>query len=301
MRVAVTGATGFLGRPLIQALQARGDQILALSRSRAAIPGAQAGYFEAGQPLEPGALDGVDAVVHLAGEPVAKRWTATYKDRLIRSRVEGTRTIAQALRGTHVRVLISASATGYYGPHGAEELDESSPSGADFLSGLCRAWEEAAQPARDAGVRVVHPRIGIVLHPEGGALAKMLTPFRMGVGGRLGSGEQYMSWIHRADLLSLFLFALDHDALRGPINGTAPQPVTNAEFTRALGRALHRPAVMAAPGFAIKLAMGEASDILLTGQRVLPKKGLAAGFSFAHPSLDGALADLLGIPKPSTG
>jgi len=301
MRVAVTGATGFLGRPLIQALLARGDQILALSRSRAAIPGVQAGYFEAGQPLEPGALDGVDAVVHLAGEPVAKRWTATYKDRLIRSRVEGTRTIAEALRGTRVRVLISASATGYYGPHGAEELDESSSSGSDFLSGLCRAWEEAAQPARDAGVRVVHPRIGIVLHPEGGALGKMLTPFRMGVGGRLGSGEQYMSWIHRADLLSLFLFALDHDALRGPINGTAPQPVTNAEFTRALGRALHRPAVMAAPGFAIKLAMGEASDILLTGQRVLPKKGLAAGFSFAHPSLDGALADLLGISKPSTG
>ncbi|HEX4622724.1 MAG TPA: TIGR01777 family oxidoreductase, partial [Myxococcaceae bacterium] len=224
-----------------------------------------------------------------------------YKDRLVHSRTEGTRTLAQALRGTRVRVLISASATGYYGPHGAEELDESASSGSDFLSGLCRAWEEAAQPAREAGVRVVHPRIGIVLHPEGGALGKMLTPFRMGVGGRLGSGEQYMSWIHRADLLSLFLFALDHDALSGPINATAPQPVTNAEFTRALAHALHRPAVMAAPGFAIKLAMGEASDILLTGQRVLPKRPLAAGFSFAHPSLDGALADLLGISKPSTG
>jgi uncharacterized protein (TIGR01777 family) len=301
MRVAVTGSTGFLGRPLIEALLRRGHQVKALSRARAAVPGTEAGFFDAGKPLEPGTLDGVDAVIHLAGEPIAKRWSAAYKEKLVRSRADGTKVISEALRGTGVKVLISASATGYYGPHGTEELDESSPPGSDFLSSLCRTWEEAAQPARDAGVRVVHPRIGIVLHPGGGALGKMLTPFRMGLGGRLGSGEQYMSWIHRADLISLFLFALDHPALSGPVNGTAPQPVTNAEFTRALAHALHRPAVLPAPGFALKWAMGEVSDVLLTGQRVLPRKALAEGFSFAHPSLEGAFADLLGISKPASG
>jgi uncharacterized protein (TIGR01777 family) len=301
MLIAVTGATGFLGRPLVDALLGRGHRVKALSRSGAAISGAEAGFFEAGKPLTQGTLDGVDAVIHLAGEPIAQRWSAAYKERLVRSRTDGTRTVSEAVRGTQVKVLISASATGFYGSHGSEELDESTPSGSDFLAGLCRAWEEAAQPARDAGVRVVHPRIGVVLHPEGGALGKMLMPFRMGVGGRLGSGEQYMSWIHRADLISLILFALDHDALNGPVNGTAPQPVTNSEFTRALAKALHRPAVLPAPGFALKLAMGEVADVLLTGQKVLPRKALAAGFSFAHPSLEGALTDLLGISGPASG
>jgi uncharacterized protein (TIGR01777 family) len=289
MRIAVTGGTGFLGKPLVAALRSRGHDVRVLSRG-----GTGRDFFEAGKPLPAGALDGAEAVVNLAGEPIARRWTAAAKKQLVDSRVEGTRAVVEAARGTGVRVLISASATGYYGPRGDEPLDESASPGHDFLAGLCQAWEAAAEPARAAGLRVVHPRIGVVLHPEGGALAKMLPLFRLGVAGRLGSGRQAFSWIHRDDMVSLLVFCLETSAVSGPVNGTAPNPVTNAELTHALARAVHRPAVLPAPGFALKLALGEMSEMLLTGQRVLPQKALQAGFKFAFPMLDPALGQMLG-------
>jgi uncharacterized protein len=297
VKIAVTGGTGFIGRPLVEALLARGHGVRVLSRSGSAAvspSGATAGFFDAGKPVEAGALNGVEALIHLAGETISSRWTRAYKETLTRSRVDGTRALAAALAGTGVRTWISASAIGYYGPRDSEPLDESATPGTDFLAQLCASWEAAADPARASGVRVVHPRIGVVLHPDGGALRKMLPPFRMGVGGRMGTGQQWMSWIHRADLISLLVSLVEHDAMSGPVNATAPNPVTNGDFTQALAGALHRPAVLPAPSFALKLALGEMSSLLLTGQRVLPEKALAAGFVFTHPSLPDALAHLLG-------
>ncbi len=300
MRIAITGGTGFIGRPLVERLMREGHEVLALGRHPAkgiSKPGSRVAedFFDALQPPRKGLLSGWDAAVHLAGESIAERWTPDHKERLMQSRVRGTRAIAEAVvEAKTVRTMVCASAIGYYGPHGAEELTEESLPGKDFLAQVCTAWEAAASPARDAGLRTVHVRTGIVLHPEGGALKKMLAPFKLGTGGRLGSGEQYMSWIHRDDLVSLFLHALATEAIRGPMNATAPNPVTNQEFTRALGRALHRPAILPAPAFALKLALGEMSSMLLTGQRVLPRRALATGFRFAFPDLDRAFRNLFG-------
>jgi uncharacterized protein (TIGR01777 family) len=300
MRIAVTGGTGFIGRALVERLVGKGNQILALSRHPAqGKPGAAVAedFFDALQAPRKGLLSGCDAVIHLAGESIAQRWTPAHKQRVMESRVRGTRAIAEAAaEAKSVRAVVCASAIGYYGPHAAEEISEDSPPGNDFLAQVCRAWEEAASPAREAGLRTVHLRTGIVLHPDGGALKKMLTPFKLGTGGRLGSGEQYMSWIHRDDLLSLYLHALENKSVQGPMNGTAPTPVTNQEFTRALGGALHRPTVLPMPAFALKLALGEMSSMLLTGQRVIPRRALASGFRFAFPELEGALRHLF-APK----
>ncbi len=242
-------------------------------------------------------LAAVDAVVHLAGENiVAKRWTPTFKHQVLESRIRGTNLLCQTLAGLASKpaVLVSASAIGYYGAHGDESIDESSPPGTGFLADVCQQWEAATQPARDAGIRVVNLRIGFVLAREGGGLAKMLTPFRLGLGGVIGSGRQYMSWIALDDLARAIQFTLSTAALAGPVNATAPRPITNREFTKTLGRVLHRPTIFPMPAFAARLAFGEmADDILLGGARVEPRALTAARFEFAYPQLEPALRYIL--------
>lgn len=243
-------------------------------------------------------LTGLDAAIHLGGANLAShRWTAAWKREIRSSRVDSTRALAMALAALPQRpaVLLVASAVGIYGDRGDELLDESSPPGKGFLAEVCREWEAAAEPARQAGIRVVHVRFGVVLDPASGALAKMLPIFRLGLGGRLGSGRQWMSWISLADAVSAILFALDDTTISGPINLAAPHPVTNAEFTQALGHALHRSAILPAPAFALRLALGQiADDALLASARAVPTRLLSAGFRFAHPAIDSALAAALG-------
>jgi uncharacterized protein (TIGR01777 family) len=252
----------------------------------------------AGGTIDAAAFNEVDAVVHLAGEGVAShRWTADVKKRILESRVRGTRLLCETLASLSVKpsVLVSASAVGYYGDRGAEILDESSTPGGGFLADVCQQWEAATTAARDANIRVVNLRIGVVISTKGGALASMLTPFRMGVGGVLGSGQQYISWITLDDLVRAIVFALQAAALSGPVNATAPEPVTNREFTKTLGRLLHRPTVATMPAFAARLAFGEMADeMLLSGSRVLPRALQAAGFTFQYPELDPALQHVLG-------
>lgn len=299
MKVAVTGASGMLGRPLVHRLLEKGHGVHVLARNvertRAGLPaGVTGSYYDAATPLSPDALAGAEAVIHLAGEPVAQRWTERARQRIRDSRVVGTRVLVEAIRaaGT-VKHFVSASAIGIYGTaRGAEPLTEDSPLGEDFLAGVCRAWEAEAQEA-PADVRTVLPRIGVVLHPQGGALQRLLPLFRLGLGGKMGSGRQYMSWVHPEDVLGLFLFALEHPELRGPVNVTAPEPVTNAEFSRELGAALHRPAVLPVPSLALKAVTGEMSQVVLEGQRVLPKRAQEAGYRFLHPHLPEALRALL--------
>lgn len=300
MKVALTGASGFLGPQLVERLVARGHAVHVLARNVARAlgklpPGVTGSFYDAATPLSPDALGGAEAVVHLAGEPVAQRWTESARQRIRDSRVVGTRVLVEAMKaaGT-VRHFVSASAIGYYGDRGEEPLTEDSAPGDDFLAHVCRAWEAEALEAAAAGIRTVMPRIGVVLHPEGGALAQMLPVFRMGLGGRMGSGRQYMSWIHRDDTLALLLFALERPELRGPMNVTAPQPVTSAEMAKAIGAALHRPAVLPVPGFALKMAFGDMSEAVLASQRVLPRVAQEAGFRFQYPEVNGALRALLG-------
>jgi hypothetical protein len=251
--------------------------------------------FDATTPLPAQALAGAEALIHLAGESVAQRWTEHAKEHIRDSRVVGTRMLVDAAKeaGT-VRHLVSASAVGYYGGrHGAEPLAEDAPPGDDFLAGVSRAWEAEALRAREAGIRTVLLRMGAVLHPEGGALHKMLPLFRMGTGGRVGSGKQYVSWIHREDWLAVVVRALEDAGLEGAFNVTAPEPVTNADFAHVLGEVLHRPAVMHVPGFMVRAAMGEMAKVVLEGQRVVPRRLLEAGFPFRYPDLRSALHDLL--------
>jgi uncharacterized protein (TIGR01777 family) len=278
MNVAVTGASGFVGRRATEFLQSRGHSIRPVSLR---------------SPPSPQQLAGCDAVVHLAGEPVAQRWTAAARERILDSRVEGTRALVTAMRDRPPNVLVSASGMGYYGSCGDRELNEQSPPGDDFLANVSAAWECEAQEAEKLGVRVVRLRIGVVLGPGGGALQKMLLPFRMGLGGRLGSGSQWMSWIHIADLCGLILFALRESTLRGVLNATSPHPVTNADFTRALGRAVNRPAVIPVPAFALELMLGQMSGILLGSQRVVPEAAARAGFEFQYPEIGAALIQIL--------
>jgi uncharacterized protein (TIGR01777 family) len=301
MRVTVTGATGLLGPPLIAALQQRGAEVTVLSRdpdrARARLGDVQAVAWDpVGEAAPVEALTGRVAVFHLAGEPVAQRWSAAAKQAIRESRVTGTRNLLEGISAAASRpaVLISSSAIGYYGRHGEEPIDEDAPPGADFLAQICVEWEAQAALAAGLGVRVVMVRTGVVLDAGGGALAKMLPPFRLGVGGPVAGGRQYVSWIHTDDLVGLALAAMDGEDWSGPINATAPQPVTNAEFSRELGRVLHRPALLPVPGFALSLLYGEMAEIVTGGARVVPAKPLVLGYEFMHPSLPEALRSAVG-------
>ena len=274
MNVAVTGASGFVGRALLESLRAAGHAVTAISLRT--------------QP-PPDVFAGCQAVVNLAGEPVAQRWTAAARERISSSRIQGTRSLVAALRKHPPAVLVSASAVGYYGSRSDEILTEDSPPSSDFLGELAVAWEREARVAEEFGVRVVTPRIGVVFGRGGGALAQMLRPFRLGIGGRLGTGEQWMSWIALNDLVSLIEFAIEDATLSGPMNAVAPSPVTNAAFTRELASALRRPAILPVPAFALKILFGEMSQILLGGQRVIPQAALRAGFKFRFADLGEAL------------
>jgi uncharacterized protein len=297
MNVTVTGASGFLGTRLLDRLLRDGHSLHILGRKRkqglpAAVKFSSWDAMHAEAPLE--SLAGADAVIHLAGEPVAQRWNADVKRRIRESRSTGTRHLVRAIGklSRRPRVLISASASGYYGDRGEEVLTESSPAGHDFLAEICKEWEREARTAEIFGVRVAIVRIGLVLGKDGGALKQMLTPFRLGVGGRLGSGRQWMPWIHIDDLIEMFVFALDR-TVSGPLNGAAPQPVRNAQFTAALARTIHRPAIFPVPRFALKLMFGEMAEIVFASQRMFPKVAEAAGFQFKFVELEAALADLL--------
>ena len=291
-----------LGTAVRQMLAGRGADLLQLVRRAPAAPG-QLRWDPSTSPsnADTEQLEGLEAAIHLGGASVAAhRWTGDYKREIRASRVESTRALAVALARLRQppNTLLVASATGIYGNRGDELLDERSSPGTGFLADLCREWEAAAQPAADAGIRVVHLRFGVVLGPGAGALAKMLPLFRLGLGGRLGSGHQWMSWISLADAVAAVLFALGSNSaastLAGPVNLTAPAPVTNAEFTRALGRAVHRPAILPAPAFALRLALGQMADeALLSSARVFPNRLAGAGFQFAHSSVEAALAAAL--------
>lgn len=295
LTVAVSGATGLVGSGLIESLRAQGHRARRIVRRDAA--GDDVLWNPAEGRIDAGALAGADAVVHLAGENISEgRWTDAKKRRIRDSRVEGTALLAQALAGLPEppRTFACASAIGYYGNRGDEVMDETSPPGGGFLAETCVAWEAAAEPARAAGVRVVNMRIGVVLAREGGALPKMATPFKLGLGGPVGDGRQYMSWIAREDLIAAMEFVLSHPTLDGPVNLVAPEPVTNREFAHALGGALGRPALLPLPAFAARLLFGEMGDeLLLSSTRVRPRRLLDAGFEFQHPTLEPTLRHLL--------
>lgn len=295
MQIAITGSTGLIGTALVRALRDEGLTVLRLVRRPPAA--ADEIRWDPFGEVDADPLEGVDAVVHLAGAGIGDhRWTETYKREVRDSRVEGTRTLSRALAGLTRRpsVFISGSAVGYYGDTGDVEVNESATAGEGFLAGLCRDWEAAAQPAVDAGIRVVYTRTGLVLSGEGGLLGRLLPLFRLGLGARLGSGRQWLSWISLADQVAALRFIL-HNGISGPVNLTAPAPVTNAEFTRAVGRAVHRPAPFVVPATVLRLALGEFADEgVLIGQRALPDRLAKAGFTFSHPGIDAALADLAG-------
>jgi uncharacterized protein (TIGR01777 family) len=295
--IVISGASGFVGTALSSLLKKAGTRVRPLVRpGKHGLDGIN--WDPEQGTLDAKALEGVDAIVHMAGDGVADgRWTEAKKKRIRESRVRGTELLARAIAGLTLKpgVWLSSSAVGYYGNRGDELLDEHSAAGADFLAEVCKDWEAAAEPARAAGVRVVHPRFGIVLAPHGGALQKMLTPFKLGVGGKLGDGSQYMSWIALEDAIRALVYALDHKELAGPVNITAPTPVSNQVFTKALGAALHRPTILPLPGAIARLALGEMADVaLLGGQRVLPRQLLASGFQFEHPELAAYLTRVLG-------
>ncbi len=297
-RVTVTGATGRIGSHLVKALKDRGDEVCVLSRNpeRAGEKlGVEAIAWDpksGGAPAE--ALAGRDAIVHLAGEDVGQRWSDDTKAEILSSREKGTRNLITGIFAAEPRppVLVGASASGYYGPRGDEIVDESFGPGTDWLSDVCVRWEQNTDSAK-LGMRVVKVRTGIVLDADGGALAKMLPPFRAGMGGPIGSGKQYMPWIHRDDLIGLYLAAIDSTTFSGAINASAPTPVTNKAFAKALGKALHRPAMAPVPAFVIKGMYGAMSQIVLTGVRMVPGRAEELGYEFVHPDLDEALRDTL--------
>jgi uncharacterized protein len=305
MKIVVAGGTGFLGAPLCGSWADEGHEVLVLTRTLAAgrrqhepgtgVPGVtRIGWspVDGGEPLT-AMIDGATAVVNLAGESLdTKRWTDQRKHAIRDSRLGATRALAGAIRtcGTPPAVFISGSAVGYYGDRGNEMVAEDAPAGHDFLARLCAEWEEQARAAERPGLRIVLIRTGIVLERSGGALPRMMLPFRFFAGGPLGSGRQYVSWIHRLDWIETVRWAVDAPSAIGPINATAPHPVTNRQFARALGRAMHRPAVApGVPRFALRLAVGDIADAVVTGQRAIPAKALAAGFHFRYPEIDIAL------------
>lgn len=305
MRVLITGATGTIGLALADALTARGDRVVALSRDpergqRVLGDGiAVLGWPEPNAEPPPAvALEGLDAVVNLLGEPVAQRWSDAAKERIRDSRVLGTRSLVAGLRSLPAdsapRVLISQSATGYYGPRGDAPLDEEASPGTDFLADVVVAWEREAAAAAKPNMRIVFTRTGVVLSSSGGALAKMLPFFKLGIGGPVAGGNQYVPWVHLDDVVGALVHCLDDELATGPVNVTAPNPVTNAELGRALGHTLGRPAVLPVPGLAVKLLYGEMAEIVTTGQRAVPAKLRQLGYEFRHPEVELALRDVLG-------
>ena len=297
MNLVVTGGTGFIGTTLCQTLAQRGHDLLLVTRAAAAQPARRRLRYVSWDEVERHmVLNDIHGIVHLAGEPlVGARWTARQKAQIQHSRVLTARHLVRAMSTTtkKPRVFISASAVGYYGPRDDEPLTESAPSGEGFLAEVCRAWEAEAQQAEAFDVRVVRLRMGVVLAPGGGVLAKMVPPFRAFVGGPLGSGQQWMSWIHRDDVIGLIEWALTHANCTGAMNVTAPNPVTMREFCREVGRALHRPSWAPVPAFALRLLLGEMADMVLTGQRVVPEAAQRAGYAFRYPDLAPALAACL--------
>jgi uncharacterized protein (TIGR01777 family) len=300
MNVTLTGATGLIGAAIVRALQARGDAVTVLSRdpdrARAALGDVEAHAWQPLQePAPAAALRGRDAVVHLAGESVAQRWTDEARRAILESRETGTRNLVAGIGAADARprVLVSASGVDYYGPHGDERLTEDAPPGDDFLARVCVAWEREASRAAEHGLRVAILRTAVVLDREGGALSKMLPFFRLGVGGPVAGGRQYMPWIHAEDIVGLYLAGLDDAAWEGAINACAPEPVTNREFSRTLGRALRRPAFAPVPGLAVRLLYGDMAEIVTEGQRAVPEHALADGFTYKYVDLDEALADAL--------
>jgi uncharacterized protein (TIGR01777 family) len=297
MTALITGGTGLLGRKLLTKLPGATVLSRAPERASRALPSVTMhGWEPEAGPVPARALRGIDVVFNLAGDPVARgRWTTAKKRRIRDSRVVGTRNLVAALAAADVRpqVLVSASAVGIYGDQGDRECTEESPSGTGFLADVCTQWEREALAAEALGIRVVCARIGIVLARGGGALAQMLLPFRLGVGGRLGSGKQWMPWVHVSDVVGLLLHAARTASIRGPLNVVAPAPVTNADFTRELARVLRRPALLPVPGTALRIAFGEMSEILMASQRVLPRAAERSGYAFLHRQLPGALEAVL--------
>jgi uncharacterized protein len=295
MNVLISGATGLIGSVLIPELEAGGHRITRLTRSP---EGDDDIRWDPSAGKIDGTLEGIDAVVHLAGESIAEgRWTPEKKRRIMESRKEGTRLLAETLAElpTPPKVMVSASAVGYYGDRGNELLREDSRPGSDFLAEVCQAWEAAADPARQAGIRVVHPRFGIVLSPKGGALGRTLPIFKLGGGGRIGSGRQWWSWVALDDVVGAILHALTNDPVEGPVNVGSPNPLTNAEYTRVLGRVLNRPTIFPLPAPAARLALGEVADaLLLASQRMEPARLKETGYEFRYPELEDALRHLLG-------
>jgi uncharacterized protein (TIGR01777 family) len=294
MNVLISGATGMIGSALTQELTCGGHRVTRLTRSPR---GADDVRWDPEAGTVDGCLEGHDAVVHLAGESIAEgRWTVSKRERIMESRKKGTRLLAETLAGlpTPTGVMVSASAVGYYGDRGDEVLREDSRPGSDFLAQVCKAWEASADPAREAGIRVVHPRFGIVLSPKGGALGTTLPLFKLGGGGRIGGGRQWWSWVALDDVVGAIVHALEDDSVEGPVNVGSPNPLTNAEYTRTLGKVLNRPTFFAAPAPAIRLALGGVADaLLLASQRMEPAKLKGTGYRFRYPELEGALRHLL--------
>ena len=293
-RIVVSGSSGPIGRALLPALKARGSEVTRLVRSPQ--PGSGQIVWDPARPLSPDLVSGFDAVIHLAGESIVGRWTDAKKRRILESRRQGTGHLAEAIAKSSQppRVFISASAIGFYGHRGDEILREDSPSGEGFAAEICRQWEAAAQPASQAGIRTAQMRIGVVMSADGGALPEMLTPFRLGLGGKLGNGRQWWAWVSARDVVGAILHVLNHESLSGPVNTVAPNPVTNAEFTRILASALHRPAIFPMPAFVVRRIFGEMGEELFLGsQRVEPAKLAASRYQFQNPDLENALRDIL--------
>ncbi len=295
MNILITGGTGFIGRALSRKLRISGYNVIVSTRhktdSKEKLTWVPPGL------IPPEIISNIDAVINLAGESIAEgKWTKERKERILSSRVSTTRALVQSMQNANPKpkVLISASAVGYYGPHGDEIIAEDSSPGSDFLAEVCKAWEAEALKIQESGVRVIIVRFGTVLESDGGALPKMARPFKFFAGGPVGSGRQWFSWIHRDDLTGIIKYVLENGAVSGPINTTAPQPVTNKEFSTALGKSLGRPSWLPVPGFVLKIAFGELGGVLLTGQRVIPKKITEAGYQFKYPDIDRALRAIFG-------
>ena len=296
MRIAVTGSSGLVGRELIRYLEQQGDFVTRIVR---AVASAQEIHWDPAKgEIDSAALEGFDCVIHLAGENIGdRRWTAAQKARIQESRVKGTTLLSHTLAKLErkPRIFISASAIGFYGDRGEYVCDESTSNGGGFLADVCVAWESATEPAVRAGIRVVNLRIGVVLSPQGGALQKMLLPFKLGAGGIIGNGRQFWSWIIIDDLIRAIEHCLRTDSLHGPVNAVSPHPVMNLDFTKALGRVLHRPTIVPMPGFLARIALGEMADaLLLASTRVVPNRLLETQFSFRYPELEPALKHVLG-------